>query len=145
MQNWQKLIVFICAILLAGCIETKQEEASRKTLTQKIVEDNPAELAYIAKRTADDIEMGSFVFQELEKNSNVDTFHKNIKSKAIKLRPELEKEKVEKKSFIMENLESLVVAIVAFYAAFFVTLGLIKNGKNYACSRKNRSEADEQR
>lgn len=124
-------------MLFGGCNLSPVKEPEPKTLPVQIVQKNSKTLADTADRTADDIELGNFVFQQLKKTMDDKKFAETIRKKAIEIRGTEIEDKPEPGilDLLIENSEHFCLGLISLYCIILAIVKGRKNGKNHNQAR----------
>lgn len=134
-------------ILFGGCNLSPVKEPKTETISVQIARQNSETLADIADRTADDIELGNFVFQQLKKTMDDKKFAETIRKKAIEIRGDEIESKPEPGilDLLIENSEHFCLGLISLYCIILAIVKGRKNGKNHNQARHPASPGHEKR
>lgn len=134
-------------ILFGGCNLSPVKEPEQKTIPVQIVREDGKTIANIADRTADDIELGNFVFQQLKKTMDDKKFAKTIRKKAIEIRGNEIESKPEPGilDLLIENSEHFCLCLISIYCIILAIVKGRKNEKNHNQTRHPASPGHEKR
>lgn len=116
-------------ILSGGCNLSPVNEPKTETISVQIARQNSETIEDIADRTADDIELGNFVFQQLKKTMDDKKFAETIRKKAIEIRGDEIESKPEPGilDLLIENSEHFCLGLISLYC---IILAIVKGRKN---------------